>query len=191
MQQQPGSPRRAGAGRREGRGGSHPIALEGIHGVPLCTGIKKGWGEPASPFVRGSGGVPREGAASGCTHEVSFPRGGCRLVWRSLQPETRSTKLRAAAAAAAAHGRSTAASRGSAAQGEGKGRGSSEPPRALGSRTGYPKARESLLPFPSPIRTGNTGTDTSRQGNAWHSRAVRCGQAAGRGQEPGGPSKPP
>lgn len=126
QQQQPGSLGRAGEGRREGRGGSHPIALEGIHGAPLCTGIERGWGEPASPFVRGSGGVPREGVGSGYTHEVSFPRGGCRLVWRSLQPETRSTKLRAAAAAAAAHGRSTAASRGSAAQGEGKGRGSSE-----------------------------------------------------------------
>lgn len=152
MQQQPGSPRRAGAGRNEGRGGSHPIALEGIHGAPLCTGIKRGWGEPASPFVGGSGGVPGEGAGSGCTHEVSFPRGGYRLVWRSLQPETRSTKLRAAAAAAAAHGRSTAASSGSAAQGEGRGRGTARAHSGSGDQDRVPESQGTPAPLsvPSP-----------------------------------------
>lgn len=153
MQQQPGSPRRARAGRREGGGGSHPIALEGIHGAPLFTGIKRGWGEPASPFVGGSGGCLGRGQAPAGTHEESFPGGECSLVWRSLQPETRSNKLRAAVAAAAAHGRSTAASRGSAAQGEGKGRGSPEPPQPLGTRTGCPESQGTPAPFLSPIRT--------------------------------------
>lgn len=148
MQQQPGSPRRAGAGRREGGGGSHPIALEGIHGAPMHW-HKKGVGRACESLCKRQ----RRGAQGGGRLRLVLTRypsreGGCRLVWRSLQPETRSTKLRAAgAAAAAAHGRSTAASRGSAAQGEGKGRGWSEPPHALGTRTGYPESQGTPAPL--------------------------------------------
>lgn len=73
MHQQPGSSGRARVGKEDGgRGGSHPIALEGIHGAPLCTGFKRGWGEEA----RG------RGCESLCTRRRrgALGRGQLRLV---------------------------------------------------------------------------------------------------------------
>lgn len=49
-----GHPRLGAGGGGGGR--SHPIALEGIHRVPPCTGLGRGWAEAAGPFVRGGGG---------------------------------------------------------------------------------------------------------------------------------------
>lgn len=65
--------------------GSHPIALKGIHRVPLRTALKREWEEAVNPFVRrrrwrrvpreGKGGGGRGGEARrGCLRYLLGPR---------------------------------------------------------------------------------------------------------------------
>lgn len=58
--------------------GSHPIALKGIHRVPLRTALKREWEEAVNPFVRRRRWrrVPREGKGGGGGEER---RGEARL----------------------------------------------------------------------------------------------------------------
>lgn len=76
--------------------GSHPIALKGIHRVPLRTALKREWEEAVNPFVRrrrwrrvpregkgGGGGEERRGEAASDTYWVPGSAGGCRLLWQS------------------------------------------------------------------------------------------------------------
>lgn len=190
MQQQPDSPGRAGAGKEGGGGGggSHPIALEGIHGAPLCTGLKKGWGEEArgrgceSLCRRRRRGALGRGQAPAGTYWVSFPAedagvfgGVCSRRHARLSYEQR-RRRRQHMAGVRQHPEPL--------QRRGRGRAGDPPgPRRLRG-TGHPASQGTPAPLPVPALSALwTGMDTWRQGKGWCGRAERWGQAAGRGQE--------